>query len=261
MEFEISYISQKGRFHDRNEDAFVVHDDYAIVADGMGGKSSGDIASKLAIITISTVLNNHLRDVITEDEIQNLSFRAIKEADSKIMMYTDQHPASIGMGTTVVLIIKKGTGAYVTWCGDSRCYIYSEKTLRFVTKDHSYVQELIDDNIISIEESFTHPDNNLITKFVGGGKDSCLPEFTSCDIVEGSTIVLCSDGLSGYCKNEDIEKIVTESPNDELPAHLYQLAIKNGSYDDITIVTMTPKKKSKSIWSWLHSLKHSNGPK
>lgn len=252
MEFVIKSISQKGRFHEQNEDSFVVHDNYIAIADGIGGESSGEVASKLAILAISTILNERINNLSSKDEIRDLCFSAIKEADSKITQYVVEHPDSYGMGTTIVLMVKKGDKVFVTWCGDSRCYIYAKDKLSALTKDHSYVQELIDDNKISVEESFLHPDNNLITKFVGGGEEYCLPEFTSCDIGLGNTIVLCSDGLSGYCKIEDIEKIVSESPNDELTAHLYQLAIQNGSDDDITIVTMTPKKKSASIWSWLH---------
>lgn len=255
MDFVTNSISIKGRLHEVNEDSYICKDDYVIIADGMGGEASGEVASKLAILAISTILNSRINKLSSKEEIEKVCIDAIKEADSYIAQYVIEHPDSYGMGTTVVLMVKKGDKLFVTWCGDSRCYLYTKDKLMALTKDHSYVQELVDDNKISIEESFTHPDSNIITKFVGGGEDSCVPEFTSCEIVEGSTIILCSDGLSGYCKNEDIDKIVTESPNDELPALLYQLAIKNGSDDDITIVTMTPKTKSSSIWSWLHSRK------
>lgn len=253
MEFVTKSISKKGRFHEQNEDSFVVHKDYVVIADGMGGESSGDVASKLAILTISTFLNNHLREASSIEDLKKLSLQAIKEADSKIIQYVTEHPDSYGMGTTVVLIIRKDDKGYVAWCGDSRCYIYSGDTLSAITKDHSYVQELIDSNLISIDESFTHPDNNIITKFVGGGEEACMPEFTSCSLPEGSTIILCSDGLSGYCKNEDIAKVVSISQNEDLPERLHHLAIQKGSDDDITIVTMTPKKKSGSLWNWFHT--------
>lgn len=254
MEFVIKSISKKGRFHAQNEDSFVVHEDYVIIADGMGGELNGDIASQLAIFTISKFLNHHLQKAASKEDVQDLSFRAIKEADSKITQYINEHPESFGMGTTVVIIIRKGNKGYVAWCGDSRCYIYSNNILSAITKDHSYVQELIDNNLISIDEAFIHPDNNLITKFVGGGEDACVPEFTSCRLSEGCTIILCSDGLSGYCKNEDIANVVSTSQNDELPLRLYQLAIQKGSNDDITIVTMTPKRKPWSLWKWFHTL-------
>lgn len=255
MEYVIKSISRKGRFHVQNEDSFVVQDDYVVIADGIGGESSGEIASKLAVLAISTILNGRINKLSSKEDIKQLCIDAIKEADSHIAQYVSEHPDSYGMGTTVVLMVIKDDKLFVAWCGDSRCYLYAEDKLMALTKDHTYVQELIDDNKISIEESFTHPDNNLITKYVGGGEYYCMPEFTSCEITEGSTVVLCSDGLSGYCKNEDIEKIVSESPNDELPAQLYQMAVNRGSDDDITIITMTPKKKSSSLWSWFHSRK------
>ena len=249
MEFVTRFISEKGQSHELNEDSFVVHDDYVIVADGMGGESSGDIASKLAIQVISDLLNNYLAEATSEKDVRNLSVQAIKEADSNILKYVSEHPESDGMGTTVLLFIRKGDKGYITWCGDSRCYSYSGQKLHSLTKDHSYVQELIDRNEISIEESFTHPDNNLITKFVGGGEDICAPDFLSYNLSEDSTIVLCSDGLSGYCKNKDIEKVISSSKKEELSSQLFQLAIKNGSDDDITIVTLAPKKKTGSIWN------------
>lgn len=250
MEFITKSISQKGCFHDVNEDSYVVNDNYIVIADGMGGESCGDIASKLATSTISTILNHHLSKVSSEKDIKNLTIQAFKEADSKIIKYVGDNPDSFGMGTTVVLIIMKEQRGYVAWCGDSRCYIYSKHNLQSITKDHSYVQELIDKNEISIEDSFLHPDNNIITKFVGGGDDICIPEFVSFNLNHINAILLCSDGLSGYCNNKDIEYEISLSETDELPSRLLQLAIKNGSDDDITIVTMVPRKRKTSVWNW-----------
>lgn len=253
MEFITKSISQKGRFHDSNEDSYVVHNSYTVIADGMGGESSGNIASKIATSTISNILNLHLLKVSSEKDIKNLSFQAIKEADAEIMKYIRENPDSFGMGTTVVLVIMKEHKGYVTWCGDSRCYVYSKRKLHAITKDHSYVQELIDKNMITVEDSFSHPDNNLITKFVGGGDETCLPEFIAFNLNSNSTILLCSDGLSGYCRNKDIETEISSSQLDDIPSKLLQLAINNGSDDDITIVAIMPQKKKTSIWNWLSS--------
>lgn len=250
MEFITKSISQKGYFHEVNEDSYVVNDDYIVIADGMGGESCGEIASRLATSTISTMLNLYLPEVSSEMDIKNLTIQAFKEADSEIIKYVGDNPDSFGMGTTVVLIIMKEQRGYVAWCGDSRCYTYSKHKLQSITKDHSYVQQLIDKNEISVEDSFSHPDNNIITKFVGGGDNICIPEFVSFNLNYINAILLCSDGLSGYCKDSELEYEMSLSKTEDLPSRLLKLAVKNGSDDDITIVTMVSRKRKTSVWNW-----------
>lgn len=165
------------------------------------------------------------------------------------------------MGTTVVLLIHINQYIYISWCGDSRCYYYSPKRkLNSLTTDHSYVQQLIDEKKISIEESYSHPDNNLVTKFVGGGEDACNPEFIGSKLEDNGLVIVCSDGLSGYCKIEEIEKELQSSSYDNLPQSLLELAIRKGSDDDITIVTLTPEsqdiKRRRSMFGWWKKLIH-----
>lgn len=254
MEFVTNSISVKGRLHDVNEDSFICNDSYIVIADGMGGEVSGEVASNIAIKTISSYLDDNLKSQCLENDYKTMAFSAISKADKAISNYIVSHPEADGMGTTVLLLIRSGRNLYIAWCGDSRCYCYrSNKSLCSLTTDHSYVQQLINEKKITIEESFTHPDNNLVTRFVGGGEDTCRPDFTSYVLEDDSLIILCSDGLSGYCKNEDIAKVVSTSRNDELPIRLHKLAIQSGSYDDITIVTITPKRKPWSIYNWFHT--------
>lgn len=255
MDYIVKAISEKGQSHKLNEDSHVVGDEYIIVADGMGGESSGEVASKLTIDTVSEILDRDLPCAVDESEIKNLLFLAIMKADSEILRYVSEHPDSVGMGNTIVVMIRKFDKGHVAWCGDSRCYLYSEGHLRGITKDHSYVQELIDENKISVKDSLTHPDNNLLTKFVGGGEDTCVPDFISFDMSKDTSVILCSDGLSGYCLDEEIEREISSSNDIDIPSRLVQLAIRNGSEDDITIVSMTPKRTRKSIFDWFRSLK------
>lgn len=260
MKFLINSITAKGRFHENNEDSYICNDKYIVIADGMGGEASGDIASKIAISSISNILDASLTGVTSEKEIQNLSFFAISSADNEIQKYIALHPDADGMGTTVLVLIYINQNLYISWCGDSRCYYYSSKgKLKALTTDHSYVQQLINNNKITIEESYTHPDNNLITKYVGGGIDTCEPEFIGAKLEDNGIVIVCSDGLSGYCKIEDIEKVLQSSGYDNLPQLLLNLAIRKGSDDDITIVTLTPDKQhntsGKSIFNWCGKLR------
>lgn len=257
MAFIIDYVTAKSSHHDKNEDSFICSDKYIIVADGMGGEVCGDIASKIAVSTISSILDCRLDGFHTEDAIRELSYYAISMADLEIAKYIASNPGTDGMGTTVLLLIHIDLNIYVAWCGDSRCYYYTpSKRLNSLTVDHSYVQQLIDDGKISVEESFSHPDNNIITRYVGGGKAFCVPDFESILYADGSVIVLCSDGLSGYCRIRDIEKEIDKGSYGDLSKRLLDLAIKKGSNDDITIVTLFKELdpfRSK-VREWLKSI-------
>lgn len=262
MEYEVRSHTTKSNHHKKNEDCHFICDDYIIVADGMGGESDGDVASRIAVESIDSVLSQNLADTYSDTDIKELSNKAIYSADSKINEYIERHPDSFGMGTTILLAIMKDNKLFISWCGDSHCYSYRNGKVVSITKDHSYVQELIDSGEITIDESFTHPDNNMITRFVGGGEDACKPDFIVHQITDSEIIILCSDGLSGYCKQKDIEHEITNNPQAEsLPEQLTMLAKAHGSDDDITIVILAHKmqkngKKTNSMFRWLTSLIH-----
>lgn len=250
------HSTTKGKYHERNEDSLSIGSNFIIVADGMGGESSGDVASKIAVDTISNYLDQNLNGEFNGD-IKEMMFNAIKQADCSISKHIDDNPDSYGMGTTVLLMVYLNESIFVAWCGDSRCYAYNGGHLRSLTKDHSYVQELIDANVISVEDSYTHPDNNLITRYVGGGDETCEPEYAFLEINDSDIIVLCSDGLSGYCLDKDINNIISvNSDLSMLPKLLTDLAIQHGSDDDITVVALCSDRKKRprkgsSLFKWL----------
>lgn len=253
MCISIHHTTSKSRYHDKNEDNYFIGDHFIIVADGMGGESNGDIASRIAVDTISNVLTDRIPEHCDEG-INDLMFNAIIQVDKNIANYVDEHPESYGMGTTVLLMIYQNDIVSIAWCGDSRCYAYNDGKLCALTTDHSYVQELIDAKKITIEDSFSHPDNNLITRFVGGGETTCKPEYITHHIKDSEVIILCSDGLSGYCKASEIENtIISNHDISSLPEQLTKLAIAHGSDDDITIVTFSSEPsmhKHSSILDW-----------
>lgn len=261
MEFHINSATVKGRWHEKNEDCFICNDKYIVIADGMGGEACGEVASNIAVSSISSCLDGHIEEARSADEIRKLMFSAISCADSEILKFVESHPEADGMGTTVVIMVRQGDWLYVAWCGDSRCYYYDpSKRLCSLTVDHSYVQRLIDQGEITVDESFTHPDNNLITKYVGGGEDTCAPEFVSSRIEDDGSVILCSDGLSGYCRTEEIERELQSDVHCGLPERLMKLALSKGSDDDITIVTLTPKGENSRgkgpLRSWFKKLTH-----
>lgn len=260
MNYNVYSISSKSSFHEKNEDHYLVGDDYIIIADGMGGEADGDIASKIAVDTIHMQLVNLLPSLFDEVSIREALRMAIENADSALLKYIGEHPDSVGMGTTVLIVCRKGDRCQIGWCGDSHGYSFNKGTLKSLTKDHSYIQELIDRGDISVEDAFSHPDNNLISRYVGGGDDVCTPDFCQLTLAPTELIILCSDGLSGYCKTDDIENTIKSNRNiSHLPDELRELAISKGSDDDITVVVLAPDtckcgSQKRTFFSSLRSL-------
>lgn len=262
MNLIVHSASNKSRYHALNEDTFHVSENLIIVADGMGGESSGDVASKIAVETVIRLLSQDIIAGISDEKIPELLFSAISEADNAITAYINDHPDSIGMGTTILIGVVRGINEYIAWCGDSHCFVYNKGDIKSLTKDHSYVQELIDDKKITVEESYTHPDNNLITRYVGGGVETCRPEFIKYSIKDGDVLIFCSDGLSGYCMIDDIKDCIFQNGcTHDLPSQLLDLAFRHGSDDDITVVTAAteeqlPRRRS-SLLGWLKQMTNS----
>lgn len=262
MEYSVYSYTTKGKLHPNNEDSHFICDDYIIVADGIGGESHGDIASRLAVESLVSVLSPNISRVSYEREIKNLLSQAVYKADSQILDYINDNPDSFGMGTTTLVAIRKNDDIFISWCGDSHCYSYKDGKVSSITKDHSYVQQLIDSGQLTIEDSFNHPNNNLITRFVGGGKETCVPDFCRYHVSDSELIIFCSDGLSGYCKVGDIGKAIRNNRNmQDLPKKLTDLAISHGSDDDITIIILVPKtfstvKTSIPLFGWIKKLLH-----
>ena len=145
-----------------------------------------------------------------------------------------------GMGTTIVICWLLEDIAYIAWCGDSRCYVFNKlQGLKALTKDHSYVQELVDQGKLSEEEAFTHPQNNIITRGLGDFDTEAVPDIITYTSLPGDMIMLCSDGLCGYCTDKAIEKTMKArhaQPRQCVTA-LLKIALEAGGGDNITVAT------------------------
>lgn len=212
----------------------------SIVADGMGGANAGEVASSLAIESIekSFLCEDYEKILLSDKEIHFFLRECISKANKAILDYVVKFPDAIGLGTTIVLLWAVKGKAYVTWCGDSRCYCFNPNSgLRLLTKDHSLVQEMVDNGDIKEEEAFNHPDNNIVTRCLGDVDAPPEPEIVTYDIQNGDIFLLCSDGLCGYCKDRKIEKVLYKYVDniDECQRSLLQLALKAGGQDNISI--------------------------
>ena len=213
-----------------------------VVADGMGGLNAGEVASAVAIDSVRQTFAPEAaaRALSSDGSACQLLTQAVKEADEAINRRMVSSPETAGMGTTIVLCWLTGQKAYVAWCGDSRCYRYnaSDGGLHPLTKDHSYVQELVDQGKITEEQAFTHPDNNIITRGLGDFDTQVKPDVVVTPVKAGDMFMLCSDGLCGYCTNEQIGQILADSRGDvaRCADDLLRTALSVPGDDNICIV-------------------------
>ena len=288
MKIKIVATTDIGKVRDNNEDAYIICPDLSnpewgnsktpsyiplgsfgsllVVADGMGGTNAGEVASTIAVNTVKDVFSNtSLNESCNEDGIRQLLQECAKKADEAINRKAWEDPDTVGMGTTIVICWIVGKKAHIAWCGDSRCYLFNpQKGLKSLTKDHSYVQELVDQGEISEQEAFNHPDSNIITRGLGDINSQSTPDIISHPLEANDMLLLCSDGLSGYCKDNDIEHILQDNylDIDCCNDQLLQLALQAGGHDNICLVLASligddqdaPTKFSQGR-SWLEGLR------
>ena len=235
-----------------------------LVTDGMGGANAGETASKIALETIKEYfqLENLKSLTESEEDICHYIEFVIEQTNSAIMKRIESDPETIGMGTTIVILWLIHDKAYIAWCGDSRCYVFNPKTgLKCLSKDHSYVQELIDKGELTVEESYDHPDSSIITRCLGDSDASALPEILVYDVKANDTFLLCSDGLCGYCRDKNIEDILYEniSCTETCSKALIDLALEAGGFDNVTVslLSVVDDNKNKievSTWNKIKRL-------
>jgi serine/threonine protein phosphatase PrpC len=228
-------VSFTGR-RKNNQDSFSIitnenfHNDLAekkillIVADGVGGLMQGEMASKLAVETLSKQCPQSAFWIKVAIEVAN---RRIWEKSLELGQE---------MGTTIVAASINDQNLVMAWAGDSRLYHIRNKEVIYRTQDHTAVSELIQDNKITAEQARSHPDKSVITKSLGVKGNVC-PDTASMNVEEGDYILLCSDGLCGFIEDEALCRILSQYKNVENACNaLIRQALDNGSDDNITIV-------------------------
>lgn len=214
-----------------------------VVADGMGGMNAGEVASEIAINTIREFFSpDKITPQVLESKVGIESFmkRSILEADDNIKKAARENPEHKGMGTTIVIAWLLDGKLYVAWCGDSRAYLFNTKNgLRQISKDHSYVQSLVDKGQLTREDAFDYPDSNIITRCLCDSSQKARPDIIAnpIDVCNGDIILLCTDGLSGMIRDHEIEQILAESSDDlsVCSDKLIEAACEASGDDNITV--------------------------
>lgn len=206
----------------------------AVVCDGMGGASSGGVASQLAIDSIVSRIKENFRKDMSENSIRNMMLTSVHFANTVVYENSKADIEKNGMGTTVVASLVVDKKIYVVSVGDSRAYLLNKEGIKQITTDHTYVEMLYRNGEISAEARETHELRNVITRAVGVESDVDVDYF-ELEEYDNFSVLLCSDGLSKYCNNEYIYNTVFEQNLDQAVDKLIDHANESGGKDNITV--------------------------
>ncbi len=243
LRLDVAQLTDVGRRREHNEDnmAYVIPKDpevmakkgaLFIVADGMGGHAAGEVASEIAVDTVSNV---YYQD--DSDDVATSLLHAIKRANTLIHQRAAENMLRSGMGTTCVAAVLRGNMAYVANVGDSRAYLIRGNLINQISQDHSWVAEQVRAGLLTEDQARTHAQRNVITRSLGTQSDVEIDVFSE-PLEEGDRLILCTDGLSGLVSEEEMRNIATQSPPQESVYHLIEKANENGGPDNITAIVV-----------------------
>jgi serine/threonine protein phosphatase PrpC len=239
---KFSTVSNIGKIRSENQDYYgnTSKDGnyFFIVADGMGGYKGGEIASKLATKYFLEYIDQHNMDEFTS--VIDFQESAIKLANDKIYKFSKTNQEYANMGTTVVCVCLDYENKlyHVTHIGDSRAYIFTDGSLKLLTRDHSLVNDLIDSGSITESEAKNFANKSTITRAVGVS-DKLKADSRSIAMNEEDVVLIVTDGLTNEVTNDEIEKIISQNDSaDKISTNLVDLAIKKGGHDNVTVTTI-----------------------
>jgi serine/threonine protein phosphatase PrpC len=201
-----------------------------IVADGMGGHRGGATASRLATETVKAqYLGSETEDVAAALR------EALTRANASVFSEAQTNPDLRGMGTTTSALVVRGTHAWFAHVGDSRIYLVRGGTVKQLTEDHSLVATMVREGLLTAQEAETHPRRNVLQRSIGVSEQVEIDVRGPMDVQENDTFVLCSDGLHGVVKEEEIKE-VAKFPIQQAANELVKLALERGAPDNVTVI-------------------------
>lgn len=235
-------ISHRGVVRKENQDCFRFEAPRgkellaAVLCDGMGGAQAGSVASGIAADAFMSHAASLLGEESTTGDMQNILAEAVNYANIKVYDRSFSDFACMGMGSTLVALLMNSRSTLVANVGDSRAYYFHKGTIQQITSDHSLVEELVRKGRISPEQAREHPQKNIITRAVG------VEATVKCDIFKakaapGSSVLLCSDGLSNLVSDREILSVLKKRRDcEEAAKALLGLALGRGAPDNVTVV-------------------------
>jgi serine/threonine protein phosphatase PrpC len=227
----VGMATHVGHVREKNEDSMGRCGNLFVVADGMGGHNAGEIASALAVERILQVGND---GGLFSDKLRE----KLTEANSALLELARENEDCNGMGTTVAVLYIERENAHIAHIGDSRIYLWREEQLTQLTRDHSLVEELVQNGGITSEQAKTHPQRHILTRALGSD-DLLEIEVTQLPINSGDRYLLCTDGLSGPLSDDEIAQVLTAEKEPQTVAErLVELANDKGGPDNITVIVV-----------------------
>lgn len=267
VQFDVAGLSDKGAVRDENQDHFLVvrtgryfqtlatslpagevperseeQGLLMMVADGMGGQAAGEVASRTVLATLTSLILEHPEWILKVDEdsasdLLNRTIARYKALDAALAQRMRDEPALRGMGTTLTAAYSLGLDLFVAHVGDSRAYVLHDGAVRQLTRDHTHVQKLVDAGMLSREEAAGHQLRNVLTNVLGGAHRSVEVEFQRLRLAAGDRLLLCSDGLTGTVRDEEIAAILGASAtSSESCRRLVDRALALGAPDNVTAI-------------------------
>jgi protein phosphatase len=213
-----------------NEDAYLdsSHVGMWCVADGMGGHAKGDVASQLIVDSLRSIANTNNYPLAIE-QIEH----ELQQVNSRLVYMASEKKAVIG--STVVVLIFDQQFAHCIWAGDSRIYRIRNNKLKRLTQDHSQVEEMVQEGLLTPEEAEHHPNANVITRAVGASEELDL-DVVSDIRLDGDKYFLCSDGLNKVIGDVEIEQLLLNTPLNDIASLLIKTSLERKAKDNVTVV-------------------------
>lgn len=241
---KVGYDTNMGIKRKKNEDAYYIIEDQKVymVADGVGGNNSGEVASKTSVEFISKhLLEEPIDPEWGENQVKDYFINVIVKANRNILEKANAKDVNRGMATTLVLAYLFNNKCYIFNIGDSRAYVFNKGKLTQVTEDHSFVNTLVKTGTITKEEGRVHPKKNIITRALGAEADIEVDFFTI-ELETGDVIILSTDGLHDEIGDNTIEATVeNEKDMQKLCNRLVSMANLQGGSDNITVICLEYK--------------------
>jgi len=233
--FAVSARTAIGLVRSGNEDSALTSSSLLAVADGMGGHAGGEVASQIAIKTLSSLIPVLTAADIDTDSIEDLLLNSLHTIDGEISRVSRDEIELRGMGTTLTALLIRDGRAALLHVGDSRCYRLRGNTFEQLTHDHTVLQELLDSGTISMAEAQDHPQRSMLTQVLMG-EGSIAPVLMVYEVNSKDRFLLCSDGLSSVLTEKEIKSLLKKSDRDEAVKALVEATYVNGAPDNVTVV-------------------------
>jgi len=239
--------TDKGVVRELNEDSFNIICDYPgvpptfIIADGMGGHNSGEVASKMAVDIVSSQIVQYAEKLADEDNVLSSISQILAKANKDIYTMSRIRGKNFGMGTTVIVAVALNKKFFIAHVGDSRVYVIRDGQIRQITIDHSFIEELIRTGSLTREEAENHPSRNIITRALGCAEEVEIDTY-SCEMKNDDIFILCTDGLTNMVSEGEIQDVVLGSDDpDAACIELIGRANRYGGEDNITVIVIDMK--------------------